>query len=157
MAPDEETTVTRRPNAFAAAPALMKSRHWSIDILKSGPEDSLTELVKIRASQIDGCAFCLCMQSAGARKRGESDEHPYLLDAWRESPLYRERKRAALAWTEALALVSGSRGDVYRAVLAHLTEQEQVTLSLLIVAISGWNPIQAGVRAVHPARQREAA
>jgi AhpD family alkylhydroperoxidase len=149
--------VTRRPNAFAAAPALMTSRHWSTDILKSGLEDSLTEHVKIRASQINGCAFCLCVDRAGARKRGESDEHPYLLDAWRESPLYSERKRAALAWTEALTLVSGShpRGNV--AVQAHLTEQEQVTLSLLIVAFNGCNRIQAGVRAVHPARQREAA
>jgi RNA polymerase sigma-70 factor, ECF subfamily len=90
MAPDEETTVTRRPDTFAAAPALMKSRHWSTDILKSGLEDSLTELVKIRASQINGCALCLCMHSAGARKRGESAEHPYLLDAWRESRLYSE-------------------------------------------------------------------
>jgi AhpD family alkylhydroperoxidase len=159
MAPDEETTVTRRPNAFAAAPALMKSRHWSTDILKSGLEDSLTALVEIRASQINGCAFCLCMHSAGARKRGESDEQPFLLDAWRESPLYSERERTALASTEALTLVSGSRprGNVYRAVQAHLTEREQVPLSLLIVAISGWNRIQAGVRAVHPARQREAA
>lgn len=151
--------MTRRPDAFAAAPALMKSRHWSTDILKSGVGDSLTELVKMRASQINGCAFCLCMQSAGARKRGESAEHPYLLDAWRESRLYSERKRAAVAWTEASTLVSGSRprGDVYRGVQAHLTEQEQVTLSLLIVAINGWKRIQAGVRAVHPARQREAA
>jgi AhpD family alkylhydroperoxidase len=150
--------MTRRPNAFAAVP-LMKSRHWSTDMLNSGLEDSLTELVEIRASQINGCAFCLCMHSADARERGESAEHRYLLDTRRESPLYGERKRAALACTEALTLVSGSRprGDVYRAVQARLTEQEQVTLSLLIVTINGWNPIQAGVRAVHPAGQREAA
>jgi alkylhydroperoxidase family enzyme len=85
--------------------------------------------------------------------------HPYLLDAWRESRLYSERKRAALARTEALTPVSGNRprSDVYRAVQAHLTEQEQVTLSLLIVAINGWTRIQAGVRAVDRARQREAA
>jgi alkylhydroperoxidase family enzyme len=131
MAPDEETTVTRRPKAFAAAPALMKSRHWSTDILKSGLVDSLTELVKIGASQINGCAFC-----CGANC---------------------ERERSALAWTEALTPGSRPRGDVYRAVQAHLTEQEQVTLSLLIVAINEWKRIQAGVRAVHPARQREAA
>jgi AhpD family alkylhydroperoxidase len=70
-------------------------------ILKNGLEPSLMELVKIRASQINGCAFCLHMHTAAARKQGETEERLYLLDAWRESPLYSERERAALAWTEA--------------------------------------------------------
>jgi AhpD family alkylhydroperoxidase len=152
-----ETIMT--PNTFAAAPALMKSRHWSADILKSGLVDSLTELVKIPASQSNGCAFWLHMHSAGARKHGESEERTYPLDAWRESPLDGERERAALAWTGALTLVSGTRppDNVYRPVKAHFTEQGQVTLSLPIGVINGWDRIQVGVRAVHPARQREAA
>jgi AhpD family alkylhydroperoxidase len=151
-----ETIMT--PNTFAAAPALMISRHWSTDILKSGLEDSLTELVKIPASQSNGCASCPHMHSAGARKHGESEERPYPLDAWRESPLDGERERAALAWTEALTLVSRTRppDNVCRAVEAHFTEQEQMTFSLPIGA-NGWYRIQVGLGAVHPARQREAA
>ena len=73
-------------------------------ILQSGLEDRLTELVKIRASQINGCAFCLHMHTADARKHGETEERLYLLDAWRDSPLYSARERAALEWTEALTL-----------------------------------------------------
>jgi alkylhydroperoxidase family enzyme len=99
------------------------------------------------------------MHTAAARKHGESEERLYLLDAWRESPLYSERERAALAWTEALTLVSVTHApdDVYRDVQAQFTEQEQVTLTLLIVAINGWNRIQVGFRAVHPVQQRQAA
>lgn len=149
-----------RLNPFAAAPPLMQSwLQWSTGILKSGLEDRLMELVKIRASQINGCAFCLHMHTADARKLGETEERLYLLDAWRESPLYSERERAALAWTEALTLVSETHApdDVYRAMKAHFTEQEQVMLTLLIVAINGWNRIQVGFRAVHSGGEREAA
>jgi AhpD family alkylhydroperoxidase len=152
--------MTPRLNTFGAAPALMKSwLTWSTGILKSGLEDGLMELVKIRASQINGCAFCLHMHTTDARKHGETEDRLYLLDALRESPLYNERERAALAWTEALTLVSETRApdDVYRAVQAHFTEQEQVALTLLIVAINGWNRIQVGFRAVHPVGQREVA
>jgi AhpD family alkylhydroperoxidase len=152
--------MTPRLNTFAAAPAPMKSwLDWSTSILKSGLEDSLMELVKIRASQINGCAVCLHMHTTAARKHGETEERLYLLDAWRESPLYSERERAALAWTEALTLVSETHApdDVYRDMHAQFTEQEQVTLTLLIVAINGWNRIQVGFRAVHPVQQREAA
>jgi AhpD family alkylhydroperoxidase len=153
--------MTPRLNPFAAAPALMKSwRDWSIGMLKEASlEDSLMELVKIRASQINGCARCLHMHTAEARKQGETEERLYLFDAWRESPLYGERERAALAWTEALTLVSETRApdDVYHALQANFTEQEQVALTLLIVAINGWNRIQVGFRAVHPVEQREAA
>jgi alkylhydroperoxidase family enzyme len=97
------------------------------------------------------------MHTADARKHGETEERLYLLDAWRESPLYSERERAALAWTEALTLVSETHApdDVYHAVQAQFTEEEQVTLTLLIVAINGWNRIQVGFRAVHPVAQRQ--
>lgn len=145
--------MTPRLNAFAAAPALMKSwLDYSQGVLAGGLEESLMELVKIRASQINGCAFCLHMHTAAARKLGETEERLYLLDAWRESPLYSDRERAALAWTEALTLVAQTRApdDAYAAVQAQFSEQEQVLLTLLINAINAWNRIQVGFRAVHP-------
>lgn len=152
--------MTPRLNSFAAAPALMQSwLNFGKDILQCGLENSLMELVKIRASQINGCAFCLHMHTAEARKQGETEERLYLLDAWRESPLYSDRERAALAWTEALTLVSQNHApdDVYQALQAQFTEEEQVKLTLLIVAINGWNRVQIGFRAVHPVENRQAA
>jgi AhpD family alkylhydroperoxidase len=152
--------MTPRLNPFTAAPGLMQAwLNWGKSLPPSGLEDSLMELVKIRASQINGCAFCLHMHTAGARAFGEKEERLYLLDAWRESPLYSERERAALAWTEALTLVSETRApdEVYRAVEAQFTPEEQVALMLLIVAINGWNRIQVGFRAVHPVEERKAA
>ncbi len=152
--------MTPRLNAFAAAPAPMKSwLEFSQGLLKCGLEESLIDLVKIRASQINRCAFCLDMHTAEARKRGETEQRLYLLDAWRDSPLYSERERAALAWTEALTKLpeTGASEEVYRAVKAQFSEEEQVTLTLLIVAINGWNRIQVGFRAVHALDARRAA
>jgi AhpD family alkylhydroperoxidase len=152
--------MTTRLDTFAAAPALMQSwLDFGKGVLQGGLEDSLMGLVKVRASQINGCAFCLHMHTAEARKGGEAEERLYLLDAWRESPLYSDRERAALAWTEALTLVAETHApdDVYRELQEHFTEEEQVTLTLLIVAINGWNRIQVGFRAVQPvARHRVA-
>jgi AhpD family alkylhydroperoxidase len=152
--------VTPRLNPFAAAPAPMqKWLDFSKGILQTGLEESLMELVEIRASQINGCAACLHMHTAAARKRGESEERLYLLDAWRESPLYSARERAALAWTEALTLVCESHApdEVYQALQAQFTPEEQVALTLLIATINGWNRVQIGFRAVHPVAKREAA
>jgi AhpD family alkylhydroperoxidase len=152
--------VTPRLNPFAAAPAPMqKWLDFSKGVLQTGLEESLMELVEIRASQINGCAVCLHMHTAAARKRGESEERLYLLDAWRESPLYSARERAALAWTEALTLVSETHApdETYQALQAQFTPEEQVALTLLIVTINGWNRIQVGFRAVHPVKKREAA
>jgi AhpD family alkylhydroperoxidase len=160
MVLSKETIMTPRLNAFAAAPQPMQAwLDWGQGVLKSGLEESLMELVKIRASQMNGCAFCLHMHTEAARKRGETEERLYLLDAWRESPLYSERERAALAWTEALTLVAETRApDVdYEALKAQFSEEEQVKLTLLIVAINGWNRIQVGFRAVHPVQKRKAA
>ena len=152
--------MTPRLNAFAAAPALMQSwLEFSQKTLQAGLEEGLMELVKIRASQINGCAFCLHMHTAEARKRGETETRLYLLDAWRESPLYSDRERAALAWTEALTKLpeSGAPDDVYQALKAQFTDAEQVALTLLIVAINGWNRVQVGFRAIHPVEERRAA
>jgi AhpD family alkylhydroperoxidase len=156
-----EMMMTPRLNPFSAAPAPMKSwLEFSQGLLlQTGLEESLMELVKIRASQINGCAFCLDMHTAAARKRGETEQRLYLLDAWRESPLYSERERAALAWTETLTLLPETRApdDVYDALKAQFSGEEQVTLTLLIVAVNGWNRIQVGFRAVHPLEERRAA
>lgn len=149
-----------RLNPFAVAPGPMKAwLDWGQGVLKSGLEHSLIHLVEIRASQINGCAFCLHMHTADARKQGETEERLYLIDAWRESPLYTDRERAALAWTEALTNVAETRApdNVYEDLRAHLTEEEQVNLTLLIVAINGWNRINVGFRTVHPVSERKAA
>jgi AhpD family alkylhydroperoxidase len=156
----KETMMKERLNVFAAAPAPMKALlDFGQTISKAGLEPSLMELVKIRASQINGCAFCLHMHTADARKAGETEERLYLLDAWRDSPLYSERERAALAWTESLTLlpVTHAPDDVYNEMAAQFSEPEQVTLTLLIVAINGWNRVQAGFRAVHPQKALRAA
>jgi AhpD family alkylhydroperoxidase len=128
-------------------------------VSQAGLESSLMELVKIRASQINRCAFCLHMHTAEARKQGESEERIYLLDAWQESSLYDDRERAALAWTEALTQVAGRHpsDDTYAQLQRHFSEEEQVTLTLLIVAINGWNRVQAGFGARHPTRKHVAA
>lgn len=99
------------------------------------------------------------MHTTRARKLGKTEERLYLLDAWRESLLYSERERATLAWTEALTLVSETHApdDVYRALQARFTEEEQVTLTLLIVTINGWNRIQVDFRAVYPVDKGRAA
>lgn len=152
--------MTPRLNPFAAAPALMQSWvDFGNGVRQSGLEESLMELVEIRASQINGCARCLHMHTASARQHGETEERIYLLDAWCESPLYSERERAALAWTEALTLVSEmpAPDDAYQAMQAQFSAKEQVALTLLIATINGWNRLQVGFRAVHSVDKREAA
>ena len=101
---------------------------------------------------INGCAFCIHMHTRDARSRGESEERLYLLDAWRESPLYTERERAALAWTEALTLVAQTHApdDVYEDARRHFSEAELVELTLLTGAINAWNRIAIGFRLVPP-------
>jgi AhpD family alkylhydroperoxidase len=114
----------------------------------SGLEHSLLELVKMRASQINGCAYCLDMHSKDARAQGETEQRLYLLDAWRETSLYSERERAALAWTEAVTLVADGHvpDDVYDEASNHFTEDELVMLTLEIVAINGWNRLNVAFR-----------
>jgi len=149
-----------RLNPFAAAPAAMQTLlDFGKTIGGGGLEASLMELVEIRASQINGCARCLHMHTASARQRGETEERLYLLDAWRESPLYSERERAALAWTEALTLLPQTHApdDIYEGLKAQFSDGEQVVLTLLIVAINGWNRVQVGFRAVHPLARQLAA
>jgi AhpD family alkylhydroperoxidase len=157
---NEETIMTPRLDPFAAAPALMKSwLDFGNEVLQGGLEPSLMELVKIRASQINGCAHCLHMHTAAARKAGETEARIYLLDAWRDSMLYSARERAALGWTEALTRLAETHApdDAYQALKAQFTAEEQVTLTLLIVAINGWNRVQVGFRPGYPAGKQKAA
>jgi AhpD family alkylhydroperoxidase len=139
-----------------AAPGVLKAM-WGIEqyVKKSGLEPSLLELVKMRASQINGCAFCLDMHSKDARAQGESEQRLYLLNAWRESPFYTDRERAALEWTEAVTLIANDHvpDDVYECVRRQFGEEELVDLTMAVVAINGWNRLAISFRAVPGAYQ----
>lgn len=142
-----------RLNYYAAAPALMKQfLDFSNQVYGSGLEKSLLELVKIRASQINGCANCLNMHTSDARKEGETEQRLHLLAAWHEAPVYSERERAALAWTEHLTLLADRRApdDVYEALDAQFSKEEQVKLTMMINVINDWNRIAVGFRAYDP-------
>ncbi|MHC2575594.1 carboxymuconolactone decarboxylase family protein [Bradyrhizobium diazoefficiens] len=144
-----------RMNYYQAAPDTLKALIAVDDQIKaSGLEQSLIELVKTRASQINGCAFCINMHTEDARKRGETEQRLYLLNAWRESPLYTDRERAALAWTEAVTLISETHApdDIYEQVRAQFSEQETVNLTTLIGTINAWKRIAISFRAVHPVK-----
>jgi len=148
-----------RMNYYQAAPETIKAlRAVEALILASGLEKSLIELVKTRASQINGCAYCISVHTADARKQGETEERLYLLNAWRESPLYTERERAALAWTEAVTLIAETHApdDLYEDVRAHFSESETVNLTMLIGSINAWNRIAISFRAIHPVRAKTA-
>jgi AhpD family alkylhydroperoxidase len=139
-----------------AAPGVLKAM-WGIEqyVKKSGLEPSLLELVKMRASQINGCAFCLDMHSKDARAQGESEQRLYLLNAWRESPFYTDRERAALEWTEAVTLIANDHvpDDVYECGRRQFGEEELVDLTMAVVAINGWNRLAISFRAVPGAYQ----
>lgn len=148
-----ETIMTPRLNPYATAPETIKAMLDLSDyVINCGLERSLMELVKMRASQINGCAFCLDMHSKDARKRGETEQRLYLLDAWRESPVYSDRERAALEWTETLTRVAETHAPdaAYQALKAHFSPEEEVKLTLLIVTINAWNRIAIGFRSVPP-------
>ena len=138
--------MTVRLDPVAAAPDLMKTWLSASRTINSGLEPRLAELVKIRASQINGCASCINMHTVHARADGETEQRIYLLSAWREAPCYTDRERAALAWTEALTRLSEEHTHerAYEALKAHFTEEEQVKLTLTIVVINGWNRITVG-------------
>ena len=113
-----------------------------------GLEPLLLELVKMRASQINGCAYCIDMHSKDARAMGESEQRLYELNAWHETPFYTDRERAALLWTEELTLISQDHApdEIYNEVRQHFSEEELVNLTLAIVAINGWNRLAIGFR-----------
>jgi AhpD family alkylhydroperoxidase len=147
------TMTARIESPYKPAPEAIKALMALEAAIKTSTlEPSLIELVKMRASQINGCAFCLHMHSTDARKGGETEMRLYLLNAWRESSLYTPREQAALAWTEALTLIAqtGAPDADWELVKAQFNEAEQVNLTLLIGAINAWNRFAIGLRMQHP-------
>jgi len=144
--------MTPRLNIFQAAPEGTKAM-MAVEtaIEKSGLDRGLAELVKLRASQINGCAFCIHMHATDAVKHGESPMRIYLLSGWRESPVFTDRERAALNWTERLTKVAetGAPDADYALLKSHFNDTEIGNLTLLIGAINLWNRVQIGLRAVH--------
>ena len=141
------------PGAFKAMLELEKY------IKGTGLEESLLNLVKLRASQINGCAYCIDMHTKDARANGETEQRIYELDAWRETPFYTDREMAALAWTEALTNIKDGHvpDEVFEEARKQFSETELVNLTLAVVAINGWNRIAISFRAVpgvyQPARK----
>lgn len=132
------------PGAYRAMLGLEHYLH------ESGLEESLVHLIKLRASQINGCGYCLDMHWKDLKSIGEQDHRLYELNAWEESPFYSDRERAALAWTEAVTQVAESRvpDKVYEEVRQHFTEKELADLTLAIAAINAWNRLAISARTV---------
>lgn len=153
--------MTARMNPFVEHFALVKPLlDLGATVQGYGLEKSLMNLVKIRASQINGCALCLDMHAREARKGAETEERVLMLSAWRETTLYTSREQAALGWTEALTRIAdaGTPSDeLHTAVQAEFSEEEQVALTLLIGIINTFNRIGAGYRLPPISQQREAA
>ena len=140
------------PGAYQAMAGLQKY------VNECGLEHKLLELVKLRASQINGCAYCIDMHSKDARAHGETEQRLYELDAWRETPFYTDKERAALAWTETITLVSETHvpDSAFEEVRKQFSEKEVVDLTLVVTAINSWNRLAIALRAV-PGHYRPAA
>ena len=149
--------MTERLNYWQIAPQALEPMMALEARFKTGVlEHALVELVKTRASQINGCAYCLHMHTHDALEAGERPERLFLLDAWRESVMYTPRERAALAWTEALTRVAetGAPDADYEGLTPHFTPAEIVELTLLITTINAWNRLAIGFRSHHPRDRR---
>lgn len=147
--------MSARLNPFAAAPEMIAAMTaFETAVASSGLEHSLIELVKTRASQINGCAFCLHMHTRDARAAGESEERLHLLAAWWESSLFTPREKAALTWTESLTLIAQTRAPDadYAIMREEFDEAEAVKLTMLIGAINVWNRLAVGFRSQHPSK-----
>lgn len=145
--------MTPRADIYSASPALFKAWYaFSTQVGECGLEKPLLELVKIRASQINGCANCLNMHTFEARQAGESEQRIHLLAAWHEAPCYSDRERAALAWTEHMTEVATRRAPdaVYEALDAQFDKEEQLQLTLAITVINGWNRLAVGFNLFAP-------
>lgn len=132
----------------AASAAVEAMSHLERYVRGTGLEHSLLELVKMRASQMNGCGYCLDMHSKDARAAGETEQRLYVLSAWREAPFYSARERAALAWTEAVTAIAhgGVSDEVYEAAREHFSERELVELTMAVIVINGWNRLAISFR-----------
>lgn len=147
-----------RMNYGKAAPGVMKAMGaLETYIADCGIEPALQDLVKLRASQINGCAYCVDMHSLDARAGGETEQRLYALPVWHETPFFTERERAALLWTEKVTLVSQDHvpDDVYERVRAHFTEEDLANLTLIVATINAWNRLAISFRSV-PGRYKPA-
>lgn len=147
MTPRITRPATAAPETYQAMVRLEQA------VAGCGLEHSLLELIKIRVSQINGCAYCLHMHTADARAAGEDEVRLHLLAAWRESSLFSPRERAALTWAESLTRIEQTQAaDAdYAALKAEFSETEQVNLTFAIGAINVWNRLAVGFRSAHPA------
>jgi AhpD family alkylhydroperoxidase len=144
---------SHRISAYDAAPAAMKAlQNVEAYLHQCGLDQRLIELVKMRTSQINGCAYCLDMHSKELRRLGESEQRIYLLNAWQESPLYTPRERAALAWTEAVTLIAQTHAPdaAYTEVRRQFDDKELIDLTILIGMINLWNRLAISLRYEHP-------
>lgn len=140
-----------RLNYAQASPAVVQAmRGLEAVSHQSDLETSLLELVRLRASQINGCAYCIDMHTKDARAAGETEQRLYALSAWRETPFYSDRERAALEWTETVTLISQTQvpDDVYERVRQVFSEKELVDLTGAVIAINGWNRLAVTFRSV---------
>ena len=150
----------QRLDAMKISPAAYKAMAGlQAYVDQSGLERPLIELIKIRASQINGCAFCINMHTTEARRAGETDERMHLLNAWREAPVFSERERAALAWTEAVTLVAQGHvpDEVYEQVRRQFSEKEIVDITAAAVAINAWNRLSIAFRILPQVKSAKAA
>jgi AhpD family alkylhydroperoxidase len=138
--------------AKASPGAVQAMRGLESYVRSSGLEPALLELVRTRASAINGCAYCLDMHTKDARAAGESEQRLYALPAWREAPFYSPRERAALAWTEAVTRLPDApvSEELYDELRRHFSDKEAVDLTLAIIAINGWNRLAAPFRSPVP-------
>ena len=152
--------IDHRTACPGALKAMFGLEHY---VHSSGLPENLLHLLKLRVSQINGCAYCIDMHSKDLRAAGESEQRLYLLDAWREAPFYTERERAALDWAEAVTLVTQGHvpDEVYHHARGHFSEEELINLTVAIVAINGWNRLSIAFRSIpgtyQPQRPLEAA
>jgi AhpD family alkylhydroperoxidase len=138
--------MTAKLDLATTAPVLMRDWYHAAQAISASLEPGLSELVKIRSSQINGCANCINMHTIYARENGETEQRIYLLSAWREAPCYTDRERAALGWAEAMTRLSEGHAheSAYGALNAEFTPEEQVKLTLLINIINGYNRLAVG-------------
>jgi AhpD family alkylhydroperoxidase len=150
----------QRIQFYAKEPEMMKAvSELSKAVNECGLEVSLLHLIKLRASQINGCSYCVEMHSREARHDGETEQRLYLVSAWKESPLFSERERAAFAWTEKVTKIAdnGVSDELYASTLEHFTEEELVKLTVAVGMINTWNRLSVSFHAIHPVLAAKAA
>ena len=150
----------QRLQFYAKAPELMKAvAALNQQVDRCGLETSLLHLIKLRASQINGCSFCVDMHSQEAMQDGETQQRVFLVSAWKESPLFSERERAAFAWTDTVTKISegGVSDELYKKMLKHFTEEELTKLTVAVGMINVWNRLCVSFHALHPMPAAKAA